>query len=298
MSRSPAGPSRCTAETRGLAVGPGDRPPAADVDPPRSRGVGRRAACRPDVHDRRDLDARVRQRERGIVTSVVRREHGRPRARHHPEAIEERPGGRGQHHAGPIVVGERDRTLVRAGREHHVAGAHVPDALDGTRPLMDQHVAVLVDAERRRAREHVDVRRDLSGQPPARLDQHRTITPRGGGVRLRNPFDARADHQRLDVRMAVFAPNGGHALVREPPHAGHAVRDQPVDQIDGRRGDHRIDERRVHARRTRTAPPLPPSTRRAGVPGSASGTPRPRRSRATRTPACRLRTRTVPGRRR
>ena len=230
-----------------VALGPRDRPPAADVDPPRSRSVGRPAACRPDVHDRGDLDARVRQRERRVVTAVVRREHDRPPARHHAEAIQERPGGRGQHHAGPVVVGERDRPFVRSGREHHVAGAHVPDALDGTRPLVDQHVSVLVDAERGRAREHVDFRRDRSGQPTARFDQHRAITPRGGGVRLRHALGARADHQRLDVGMTVLAADGGHALVREPPDAGHAVRDQPLDQVDGRGGDHRIDERRVHA---------------------------------------------------
>ena len=39
------------------------------------------------------------------------------------------PRGVGEHHARAIVVREDQRTLDRAGRQHHLAGAHLPQTL-------------------------------------------------------------------------------------------------------------------------------------------------------------------------
>ena len=50
-------------------------------------------------------------------------------SRHHAVAVDEHAQALGQHDARPVVAGEHQRALVRAGRQHHLAGAHLPQPL-------------------------------------------------------------------------------------------------------------------------------------------------------------------------
>ncbi len=69
------------------------------------------------------------QREQAVIGGVVVGEQQRAAARHHAEPRRVQPGRTGQHHAGPVVAGESDETLMRASRQHHAAGADGPVAL-------------------------------------------------------------------------------------------------------------------------------------------------------------------------
>ena len=69
------------------------------------------------------------QIERGAVGAVVVGEqHGAP-AGQHAVAVDIGGGRRGEHDAGPVVVGEDQRPLDRAGRQHDLPGADLPQPL-------------------------------------------------------------------------------------------------------------------------------------------------------------------------
>ena len=91
----------------------------------RQRAVG----ARPEVGDHRDLDARRGEFERGAIGRIVRRRDDDARARLDAVARDQRPRRLGEHDPRPVVVGEDQRTLERAGRQHDALGAHLPQPL-------------------------------------------------------------------------------------------------------------------------------------------------------------------------
>jgi hypothetical protein len=78
-----------------------------------------------------DLDlgpglVRVERRQIGAV--IAGEDHDLP-ARQHAVAVDVGARGRCQHHARPVVVGEEQRALDRALRQHGLFGADLPEAL-------------------------------------------------------------------------------------------------------------------------------------------------------------------------
>jgi hypothetical protein len=82
--------------------------------------------CAPQVDDGGDRHARIDQVDRRRVGAVVVRHDRDAAARLHGVAVEIGPRRRGQHSAGPVVVGEDQRTLDGPGGEHDLGGAHLP----------------------------------------------------------------------------------------------------------------------------------------------------------------------------
>ena len=128
----------------------------------------------------------------------------------------------------------RTRSDVRARRSRAPRGGRA--RARRARPDGTAHGSARSRPRRRRApspQQHVDVRRDVAGQPVVRLDEHHAVAARGRRVRLGDALHARADDQRLDVRMAVFAARWAPCPRRQATDAGHAVGDQPFHQVDG-----------------------------------------------------------------
>ncbi len=108
------------------------------------------------------------QVERGAVGAVVVGQHDRAAAGAHGVAVEVAAHRARQHDAGPVVLGEHQRPLERAGREHHLARAHLPQALAGQvsgrgRPEVVGHaleqaeIVVVVVGEGGGAGQHADL---------------------------------------------------------------------------------------------------------------------------------------------
>ncbi len=125
----------------------------------RARRLQVRRAGRARVHDCGHPHAGVGEVERRGVRGVVGGEHDRLTADEHAVAMQVGPRGAGEHDARPVVVGEHDGPLVRAGRDEHAPGADAPDPLpravarrEGTQvvgpPFQGQHESVVVVAER------------------------------------------------------------------------------------------------------------------------------------------------------
>ena len=87
------------------------------------------AGLGPQIGDQRDVDAGRLQIERGAVGAVVRGRDDDALADLDAVAVAVTPRGVGEHDARPVVVREDERALDRAGREHHLARAHLPQAL-------------------------------------------------------------------------------------------------------------------------------------------------------------------------
>ncbi len=81
--------------------------------------------------DHRDHDAGAVQIERGSVGGVVVREHDGVAARADRVAVQVAARRARQHDARTVVLGEYQRPLDRAGREHGLPGARLPQALAG-----------------------------------------------------------------------------------------------------------------------------------------------------------------------
>ena len=212
-----------------VALGPGDDPAAQHLGVPRVPEVGFGPA---HVRDRGHLAA-VRDEVRGrAVGASPRGEHDRARADEHP-VLEVQRRGVAQHHARPVVVGERDRTLERAGCEDHAPRADVPEPVEFVRVLEHGDVPVVVQAERRRARE---VRDALGPEVPAGapldrpmlLDEHARV-PRAR--RRRGP--GRSRRARSPRRAARRARSGarrggrGGASPRRRPTPGRLPTTMP-----------------------------------------------------------------------
>ena len=97
------------------------------TDPPRAQGVRRRGGRRiADVGDGGDLHARIQQVESGFIGAVIVGGDDRAPSSQNAEPHRIGPGGRGQHDAGPVIVGKDQRPLKGAGGEHDAPGANLP----------------------------------------------------------------------------------------------------------------------------------------------------------------------------
>ena len=90
---------------------------------------GRPFRLGPQIDDTGDLDARGRHVEGGAVGAVVVGEDDRLGARLDGVAVEVGSAGFGQHDARAVVVAEHQGPLDRAGGEHHLVRAQLPQAL-------------------------------------------------------------------------------------------------------------------------------------------------------------------------
>ena len=109
-----------------MALAAGDRIAGPHGDPA-GFGPVRQAALQLRAQiDHRDRGAGGAQIERGPIRAVVVGEHHRLTAGAHRVLIEIAAHGARQHDARPIVLGEHQRSLQRAGRQHDLAGAQLP----------------------------------------------------------------------------------------------------------------------------------------------------------------------------
>ncbi len=127
MLRTVTPATRPSASAAGVRHRAADQHPGAGLDGgSRHRGQGGAG-----VDDGGDLDAggaEVRgQGVGGIVGGAD--DHALPGG--HGVAVQVAADGRGQHDPGAVVVLEHQRAFVRAGRQHHLLGTHVPDPLPG-----------------------------------------------------------------------------------------------------------------------------------------------------------------------
>ena len=115
-----------------------------------------RGAAGASVEHRRHLHPRPRDVCRRRVRGVVVGEHHRAGRDPHRIPVGEGLRGRGEHHPRPVVVGEDDRALMSAGREHDLACPHHAKALTrvAREPFRDRDEVLVVVAERGRPREH------------------------------------------------------------------------------------------------------------------------------------------------
>ncbi len=90
------------------------------------------------IGDQFDLGARVLEIERGAIGAVMRGHHDDALADPDAVLMEIAPRGVGEHHARPIVVGEDERALDRAGRQHDFARPHLPQPLAREIGIRDQ----------------------------------------------------------------------------------------------------------------------------------------------------------------
>ena len=113
-----------------LAAGADHRAAVVDLDAERARLVDRRTGrIVPDVDDRRDVDAGLLQVDRRRIGGIVGRVDADISADRDAIVVEIDAGGRGEHDARPVVVGEHHVPLDRAGRDDHAPGAHLPQPL-------------------------------------------------------------------------------------------------------------------------------------------------------------------------
>src|SRR5699024_3089099 len=111
-------------------VGCGDRAGRAQRDPAFDTAGGESSGwLATPIDDSGDVRPGIREVEGRVVGAVVGGEHDRTRAGQYAVAVEVRPSRPGEHGAGAVVVGEHQRSFVRAGREHDLPGAEVPHAL-------------------------------------------------------------------------------------------------------------------------------------------------------------------------
>ena len=109
---------------------PDDRGTGRHWDSSGARHLRQRAVrTRAQIDDRGDRDARRSELDRCAIGIVMRGEDDGARPRLDAVAVEIEPRGIGEHHAGPIIFREDERPFDRAGREHHLARAHLPEAL-------------------------------------------------------------------------------------------------------------------------------------------------------------------------
>ena len=128
---------------------------------PRSAG-----AARAGVDHRRHVDAGRTQVQRGPIRGIVVGEHDRAASAAHAIGVQVGRHRLGQHHAGPVVVAEHERALVRTGGQHDLARVHLPQAFARTaapahremigQALRHRQLVVVVVAEHGAARQQRD----------------------------------------------------------------------------------------------------------------------------------------------
>ena len=98
-----------------------------DFDARGSRGIRQRAfGLGAQIGDQRDADACLLEVERRAISAVVRRRDDDAVADLGAILARIAPRGIGEHHSRAVVVRKDERTLDRAGRQHHLARAHLP----------------------------------------------------------------------------------------------------------------------------------------------------------------------------
>ena len=188
----------------------------------------------------------------GIDRIVIGEEDGAP-ARQHGVAVDAGGGGARQHDARPVVAGKHQRAFMRAGRQHHPAGADMPDPLARPagalrrrkalrQPLGQGQEIMVVIAECGGARQQL---RGRCGEHPpgpgrallaahglgavqqraaefrALVRQHRARPGGGGGMGRGDAGRAAAHHQDVAMGVAVLV-NLRVRLARGPRQPGHA----------------------------------------------------------------------------
>ena len=173
-----------TALTRSRPSTPRISAPCATSMPGRARGLGQRpfASGRRSAISATSTPASL-QIERGAIGAVVRGRDDHALADLDAILAAIAPRGVGEHHARAVVIREHQRTLDRAGRQHDLARAHLPQPLarqvgigDEVRlgdALVQGDEVLRVIAERLRSRHQAQVgpvskRRDRFRQPIAR----------------------------------------------------------------------------------------------------------------------------------
>ena len=206
----------------GIPLGPGDRPAFADVG------------------HRGDLGSSFSKQFRQIIRRRVGRENHDALAGQHTEPLEVRADRPGEHHAGAVVVGEGDRTLVRAGREDHAAGAHVPEGVASRSALVHDRVPVVVEPQRRGVRQngHAVTR---GGSQPIAFDQEDAVAALHRFLHHRVPTFAAPDDQDLDVYMAMDGRLRRRGIEGQDADPRPSGRHEAVNQIDHRRRDDRLE---------------------------------------------------------
>ena len=101
--------------------------PGRDLDARGARGLGQRSlGLAAQIGDQRDADARFLQVERRAVGAVVRGRDDDALADLGAILAAVAPRGIGEHHRRAVIVRKDERTLDRAGRQHHLTRAHLP----------------------------------------------------------------------------------------------------------------------------------------------------------------------------
>ena len=173
---------------------------------------------------------------RPLAAAVVVREDHRALAGRDREAAQIGLDSAREHHPGRVVAGEDERAFVRAGREHHLFGAEVPQSpLPPRIALHRAEEVVVVVAEHRGAREHGDVRQaQLRCQCGRRfgllVGEHDSHAGPRRGERFAQAGAPAADHQHVAVQVhLVVAIRIG--LRGCPADARHAADQWLVERV-------------------------------------------------------------------
>ena len=98
-----------------------------DLDARGARGLRQRPlGLGAQIGDQLDADARFLEVERSAVSAVVRGRDDDALADLGAILAAIAPRGIGEHHRRAVVIRKDERTLDRAGRQHHLARAHLP----------------------------------------------------------------------------------------------------------------------------------------------------------------------------
>ena len=126
----PGWPDRRAASIRSTAANLVHRGFRRHLNPGRPRRLRQRPRrVVAQIGDEFDLSARFLQIERGAIGAVVRSHHDDALAHLDAVLMEIAPRGVSQHHPRPVVVGEDERALDRAGRQDDLARPHLPQPL-------------------------------------------------------------------------------------------------------------------------------------------------------------------------
>jgi hypothetical protein len=243
---------------------PGEHLDAAGAQPRRVLGA---IGLEPRV-DEGDGDPRRVQVGGDRVGGGARRRDHDPAARRDAVAVDEDAQALGQHDARPVVVGEDERALVRAGGEDDLAGAHLPEPLAGQivrragpaemvgDALHQGDVVVIVVAEGGGARQDddglepvelgqrlgepflsrltIDLGRYVVQERAARLGllvgEHHPLAGARGGERRGEAGGAGADDQHVAMGMAMCVAVRVRVLRRDA-EAGGGADDRLIDPV-------------------------------------------------------------------
>ena len=228
-----------------------------------------RHAVRAQIDKRGDLAAVPGELAGGGIDGVVIGEKDGAAARQHGIAVDEGGDGARQHDARPVIAGKDQRALMRAGRQHHTAGADMPYALARPagafrrrkafrQPLGQRNEIMVVIAEGRGAGQQ---QRRCAGQHPpgpcravfgpdalgtvqqraaeirALVRQHDARAGRRARMGSRDARRAAADHEDVAMGVAVLIDLGVR-FARCARQARHAPDYGRVDAVPPGRRPH------------------------------------------------------------